>query len=109
MANRFNALILKRPTDDDHHHHYVGIATVRPADIGISDVEWHHGVRVAEHDCPHQTSLKSRMESMDYLVLEADDWIDQLGQLDDPSTIQTNHFVSTCIRADKWDTRPEIY
>lgn len=97
MANRYSAFILGE------------LATVRPADIGISDVEWHHGVRCLVSDTTSFHSTMHMLEEAGYTALNADQWVQELNSLNDPETLQVDHYKSTRITPDKWDTPREIY
>jgi hypothetical protein len=97
VANRYSAFILGE------------LATVRPADIGISDVEWHHGVRCLLSDTTSFHSTTETLEEAGFITLTADEWVAELNSRNDPETLQVDHYKSTRITPDKWDTRPEIY
>lgn len=109
MANRFNAIILKCKHQDDDGYNYIGVATVRPADIGLSDVEWHHGARILEHDYPGFTILNKRLERLDYFVVDHNDWIAHIASLDDPETLSVDVYKSSRVFKDKWDPERVIY
>jgi len=107
MANWFIALVLNTEHEDDDGYVFSGFAVIRPADHGINDTEWHHGVRV---NCEGrwESRLKQHMEDQNYEVLGLDSWNLMIQSLDDPENVPNNNFIYPR-KDDKWDKRPEIY
>ena len=107
MANRFNAVGWSEKHLDDAGGLLIGYAHIRPADQGITDLEFDHNVRTLEYDYPKQSSLVAFLERNDYEVLGDDEW--QLLIQGDDTNNRPDRFKSTRVISDKWDTRPEIY
>ena len=108
MANRFNALFLMGKHLDEGGRFNFAWATIRPADHGINATEWERGVRMLKHDYPSQVALKAFLHDNYYEVMDMDAWSEFIDSLGDGTDVPNNNFVYPK-KADKWDTRPEIY
>lgn len=83
-------------------------ATLRPADHGITDIEWELGCRVIS------VSYKSELDAKQYVIrlgialLNAGDWKAMLNEINGDN-VPNNNFVSTYKPYDKWEQIPIIY
>jgi hypothetical protein len=104
----YNAITIPTP---DNTEGYVGYAIIRPANWGVSDIEFQVGARMYEHAYPGLVKLTRLLETQDYAVLSTESWANHIADLFDPNqqADNTDFYRSSVLRPDKWDTRPEIY
>lgn len=80
---------------------------VRPANHGISDIEWQHECRSCYR--PGFTKAELLKLTSGYYVLDDREWSDYIGSLDDPSNVSNNNFIDARPTIDKWDGARPIY
>jgi hypothetical protein len=105
MANRFNAVGYSEKHLDDEGRFHFGFAHIRPADQGVTDVEFNKGVRVIEYDYPSRVLLVGYLEGNWYEVLNNDEW-NILIKGDDTDSVDCFKYPT---KADKWDAQRPIY
>ena len=107
MANRFNAVFYSKQHASAKDTLSFAWATIRPADHGITAIEWERGVRILKHDCPSTVELETYLKDNCYELLDTDSWSSFVNSLDEDN-VPNNNFIYPR-KADKWDTRPEVY
>lgn len=80
---------------------------IRPANHGVSDIEWGHNCRTFYR--PNKTRVELLELTSGYYVLDDLQWSNYIGSLDDPGLVTNNNFVSTRVVRDKWDSDRTVY
>jgi hypothetical protein len=86
-----------------------GNCVIRPANHGITDIEWHHGCRSRYDGLTefHRQALTRFATS--FKVLDSQEWAIYIDSLTNPGVVPSNNFISTRVVRDKWDSDRPIY
>lgn len=104
----YNVVYLMGKHLDDHGAFHFAYAHIRPATHGTTDYEFEHGVRMLKYEVKGSLeTIHSDLYADCYDVLTNEQWSNLMFELDD--TVVTPNTWKYPTKADKWDTRPEIY
>jgi len=84
-------------------------AVLRPANHGISSIEWEHGCRtvlLAERTLYSATEYAN---TLGFKILESREWSEFISSRDDPSVTSNDYYINSRPQPDKWDNSREIY
>jgi hypothetical protein len=90
-----------------YHAIYLNDACViRPANHGVSDIEWMVGCRT--YHTPFQSKYQLEQEiQYQFKIHDERQWSQLIGSLYEPS--QRDNYISTRVVRDKWDSDRPIY
>ena len=84
-------------------------AVLRPANHGVSDIEWEHGCRTVLISADREIKALEYANNLGFYILNANEWSEFISSRDDPSVTSNDHYINSRPKPDKWDNSREIY